>query len=216
MRRCLVLALIWLLLGAAAQAQLTATGVGGGFGASGAPPAGCTASTNIYTDYSPFGIWSAGDGTVTEVIPGLMGGNALKYAPAATSDKHFIQTSATTPTLNSGTTYTMTVYLVNSGSVYTVFGDVNGNNWLWGSIQWSNLAVTTSGTDSATIDAPVSLGSGMYCISLHWVRDATSTFFPEISSQNSSAATIGNNDLPAWTATTSDAFNFYAVTVGSP
>jgi hypothetical protein len=148
----------------------------------------CTYSTNLMGAG-----WTTGGATVASGIADLSGGTTgVTLTADAGTSRHNISNTLSA-SLTSGSTYTLTFYLKQGTAPYTVFGEMNGSNWLWGSINWSDLSLATSGTDSATITKR-DMGNGVYAVSLTWVRDATRAATVSVSPSPYSAVTVGNND----------------------
>jgi uncharacterized cupin superfamily protein len=163
--------------------------------------------------------WIVSNATKTTGLTDIQGGtNAVTITATASTGIHETEYSAV-GSLTNGVQYTMRVYLGQGTSPYVVFGDFTETlNFVWGSIRWSDMSVSTNGLDGATIAGPflVTLvgGSPVYAVDLTWTRVVSGAAAGSclVCTYNNTAASLGNT-TPSYTAAGTETFKFYGAMI---
>ena len=139
--------------------------------------------------------------TVTRAtgVADLMGGTSGATITASAVTGAHILSRNMMGSLTNGTTYTVRAYVKQGTAPYTLFGEVGGVPYVWGTIKWSDLSVSTNGQASATIKAPVSLGNGIYAVDMTYTAGSNYTSYIQTGPYNQTAAALGNA-APSWAA----------------
>lgn len=163
--------------------------------------------------------WIVANATKTTGQTDIQGGtNAVTITATAGAGIHETEFSAI-GSLTNGVQYTMRVYLGQGTAPFVVFGDfTETTNFIWGSIKWSDMSVSTNGLDGATIAGPylVTLvgGSPVYAVDLTWTRVVSGSAPGSclVCTYNNTAASLGNT-TPSYTAAGTETFKFYGAMV---
>jgi hypothetical protein len=163
--------------------------------------------------------WIVANATKTTGQTDIQGGtNAVTITATAGAGIHETEFSAI-GSLTNGVQYTMRVYLGQGTAPFVVFGDfTETTNFIWGSIKWSDMSVSTNGLDGATIAGPylVTLvgGSPVYAVDITWTRVVSGSAPGSclVCTYNNTAASLGNT-TPSYTAAGTETFKFYGAMV---